>query len=293
MMPSISLVVCTIGRTAPLERLFHSLRDQTYDTGAYEIVLVDQNPEGTLRQIIAAFPDLPIRRVRSPKGLSRARNVGIGVARGGLVGFPDDDCWYPPATLANVAGFFETSPDVAVLTGRTLDAEGRESLSRFQSESGFISHVNAFQTGASPTLFARHSAAVAVGGFDETLGVGARTPFQSGEETDFVLRVVASGRFAYFDRSHVVHHDQVKVDVGRARGYALGYGRVLRLHGYPSRDVFARAARTLAGSAVAAGRGQLADARVRLAWFAGTVAGYRAGETAEPFRRIGLGRRDA
>jgi glycosyltransferase involved in cell wall biosynthesis len=117
----LTLIICTVGRTEPLRRLLLSLRAQT--DRRFTAIVVDQNPPGFLAPILAEFSDLPLQRLESPPGLSRARNVGIAAAKGELIGFPDDDCWYRPGTVAEVIGRFEAAPDTDVLTGRTVDAE--------------------------------------------------------------------------------------------------------------------------------------------------------------------------
>ncbi len=274
MKPVISLVVCTLGRTAQLERLLVSLRAQTF--GDFEIIVVDQNPEGHLAAIIDKFSDLPLRRVASAKGLSRARNVGIAQSTGAIIGFPDDDCWYDADVLRKVLTIFEMSPDIGVLTGRTLDERGAESLSKFQNHSGPVNRSNCFVTGSSSSIFARRAAACDVGGFNEQLGVGAATPFQSGEETDFVLKCIAAGHAAYFDREHTVRHDQVATRTERVKAYSLGFGRVVRLHDLGPVFITRTTSRTLAASCYRLLRGDVEGARQRYAHFAGSVSGYLA-----------------
>ncbi len=268
----ISLIVATLGRSQALSRLLESLRAQTH--GRFEIVLVDQNDPGFLEPVLDEFRDLTIVHLRSPKGLSRARNLGLTRCRGDLVGFPDDDCWYAPDVLPKVSDWFERHPGSGVLTGRTLDAAGNESLSRFQRQSGPIRPSNVFVIGSSSTIFVRRSVAVAAGGFDETLGVGAGTPFQSGEESDFILRCLDTGARGYFDRGHVVFHDQVPVSIDRARDYSVGFGRVARVQRLGLPFFAARSARTIAGACFQLLKGDVAGAHQRCAWLAGSVRGY-------------------
>ena len=278
--PDISLLLCTLGRTAPLLRALTHLAAQT--SGAFEVVLVDQNAPGHLDAIIRQFETaVRLVHVRSAPGLSRARNAGLAVCRGPIIGFPDDDCWYLPPLVADVAARFAAHPDWAVLMGRTLDANGCESLGRFLACDQVIDKRNLWFAGNSNTLFVRAEAARVVGGFDETLGVGAPTAFKSGEETDFVLRILNTNAKAMFQHDLVVHHDQVGDNAGaaglrRAKAYAPGFGRVLRLHRYGFRYVASRLLRTLAGGALALGRGDLGALRYKLHWARGTLAGYRA-----------------
>ena len=64
-----------------------------------------------------------IRHLRSERGLSRASNIGLRVARGDIIAIPDDDCWYPKDLLATVAAWFESHPEFGLLSTalRTAD----------------------------------------------------------------------------------------------------------------------------------------------------------------------------
>lgn len=276
----ISLIVCTLGRKEPLARLLASLERQ--DNRSFEVVIVDQNEGEYLRPIIERFGStLAIRHLRSPKGLSRARNVGLRHCKGHIVGFPDDDCWYGPRVTAQIDAFF-ARPGTAVLCGRTLDVEGRESVSAHRGASGAIDRHNVFASGNSNTLFARTQIARDVGGFDEALGVGALTPFQSGEETDFLLRCLRSGNAAYYERDFIVHHDQnnevVTVRIARARVYSAGFGRLLRIHDYGLSYLGARIGRAFLRGTVCLATGDVDGARQRYGWAVGCMRGYMAGQ---------------
>ncbi|AWN46477.1 glycosyl transferase [Methylobacterium terrae] len=280
--PLVSLLVCTKGRSAQLERLFDSLLVQGDDPACpdFEVVLVDQNEPGTLEPVVARYRDrLAIDHVRSAPGLSRARNVGLARCRGDLIAFPDDDCWYPAGLVAEVARLFAAHRQADAVTGRTLDATGRESLGAFLAADGPVDRRNVWFAGNSNGLFVRAAAARAVGGFDESLGVGAATPFRSGEETDFLLRLLGQGRGVVFRHGLVVHHDQV-AQAGRhtrAADYARGFGRVLRLHRYGLPYLAFRLARFTASGTRALLRRDTGTALDKALWAIGTVSGYCAG----------------
>lgn len=75
-MPRFSLIVATVSRTNELRRLLESLTQQGFSD--YEVILVDQNDDDRLRDIMDEFAGrVPLFRVSSPKGVSRARNNGI------------------------------------------------------------------------------------------------------------------------------------------------------------------------------------------------------------------------
>jgi len=274
----LTLVVCTLGRTTQLERLLRSLKTQT-DT-RFQVLVVDQNPAGYLDEALAAGAGLALTRIKSPPGVSRARNIGLQQVTTPLVAFPDDDCWYPPGLVADVIARFDKDPATAVLTGRTVDAMLRESVSPHLGHSQPLSRRSAFHAGNTSAFFARTEAVRSVGGFDETLGVGASTIFGSGEETEFLLKCLKHGLQVRYERDLLVHHDQVVRDEAKVASYAVGFGRVCRMHalgGY----LAPRLARAALKSMALLATGDAVAARTRWRWIRGSLHGY----FTEPLRR--------
>lgn len=275
--PRLSLLCCTVGRTEKLGRLLDSLARQTVRD--FELIVVDQNEPGVLDPVLAPFSDrLDIHHVRSERGLSRARNVGLAHCRAPLVAFPDDDCWYPATLAEKVVALFDADPLTGVFTGRTTDADRADSLGLFLGADAEITKSNVWLSGNSNSLFVRTDIARKIGGFDETLGVGAASAFKSGEETDFLLRALAAGARGFYRRALVVHHDQAPVGgaggVSRAQDYARGFGRVLRLHDYGAAYVGMRVARSSARALLALATGDMATARYKALWALGTLRGF-------------------
>jgi glycosyltransferase involved in cell wall biosynthesis len=256
--PRVTLVVCTVGRTSTLTRLFESLAGQQYRD--FDVVLVDQNPPGTLETTVDAYSGrIQIHHLRSERGLSRARNVGLAAAAGALVGFPDDDCWYDPTTLTDVVRRF-ADPSIDIATGRTTDASGRTSVSPTLDAESAINRRNFLLCGNSNAIFARRAAFEVIGPFDVRLGVGASTIFQSGEEADILLRATDAGLTARFFPDLVTHHDQVdavitSAQIDRAERYGAGFGALLRKNRFSVGYVSARLIRTLTRAALAFAQG--------------------------------------
>jgi glycosyltransferase involved in cell wall biosynthesis len=273
----VSLVVTTINRVQELARLFRSLAKQ--HNSSFEVVLVDQNQDDRLAALIAYYAScFPIRHLRSLPGLSKSRNVGLFQCRGEIIGFPDDDCWYLEDTIDRVIAIFRTAADVEVISGRTIDKEGVESLGQFQNFSSRITRSNLWRTHNSSTLFVRARALQAVCGFDESLGLGAKSQFQSGEETDLLLKVMQRGGQAQFYRDLTIFHDQIPSSssamLRRAKSYSPGFGRLLRKHNFGFPYLAFRVARTCGGAARAALRMNSTEARYKIAWALGTIQGY-------------------
>jgi hypothetical protein len=276
--PLVSLVTCTLGRKDTLLRLLQSL--QLQDPAQFELVLVDQNAPGFLDAVLEPFKSrFSIDHVHTARGLSLGRNVGLQRAQGMLVAFPDDDCWYRPHTLDHVTGLFEAHPELDFITGRTCDADDKPSLSPTLDVGARIGRDNYLVCGNSNSIFARMTALRRIGGFDERLGVGAATPFQSGEESDIVLSALASHmQLAYFPEL-IVHHDQVgggdpDAYVQRAAKYGAGYGAILRKHQFGTGYLCFRVLRSMVRSVLHVVQGQWTEARYKWSWALGIGSGY-------------------
>jgi glycosyltransferase involved in cell wall biosynthesis len=232
----ISLIVATLNRVSEIEILFTSLCAQNY--APMEVIIVDQNDDDRLVPLIVAFGDrLQIRHLRSSvRNLSHARNVGIAVAAGDIIAFPDDDCVYPDRVLDRVVAAFTQDQDLGVLTGPAFSPEGRPGSGRWESESGPINLSNVWTSVIAFNLFVRRAALIQVRGFDESFGVGAK--FGSAEETDLVIRIIKCEYKCYYDFTlRIIHPDKSVTQVGTARAfvYGTGLGQVLRKHGVPAR----------------------------------------------------------
>jgi GT2 family glycosyltransferase len=278
--PLIDIVVATVGRTKELARLFDSVVSQPYRP--VRLIVVDQNEDNRVGPILERLPkDVSPLRLRSERGLSRARNVGLKAIEGDLVAFADDDCWYGPELLERVTRCLVEHPDYGGITVRLFDETGTPSTGRWHSNSGFLNRANVFFRATSCTMFLRREVIEEVGPFDEELGAGSKTEFLSGEETDYLLRTLASGFALWYEPSlHVFHparrrrHDRESAAAGRQFG--MGLGRVLRKHGYPWWYVMYQAAGAVEGAAVGLARGRPLDARFQLSVARGRVSGWRA-----------------
>jgi len=234
-MHEVSLIIATLGeRKDDLRALLTSLVPQAEHI--CEVILVDQHPDPNhVPGLTSEFKrHLPICVTRSARGLSRARNKGLALVTGALVAFPDDDCLYPDGLLQWVVQWFESNTEYGILAVGANDAFGAQSGNRWPQDHCDIYPINAFRTTFSPSLFLRTSVALHQQ-FDVRLGVGSGTRFGSGEETDYILRLIRSGMRARFNRSrHIIHprRDMLSGDisVSRAESYGFGMGHLLRMH---------------------------------------------------------------
>ncbi len=131
----LSVVMPTHDRRDHLERAARSVLDQR---GAeIELVVVDDaSSDGTPAVTGRLAEDSRVRVVRNDRaiGPGAARNKGIGVARGDLLGFCDDDDAWLPGAAGTLVGYLESHADLGVVTswhrvvhdgtGRRVDYRG-------------------------------------------------------------------------------------------------------------------------------------------------------------------------
>lgn len=209
----LTLVVATVGRTEEIGRLIESLAEQSDKD--FEVVLVDQNPDDRIARYISLgiSRGLVIRHVRLPtKNLSGARNEGVRLARGDVVGFPDDDCWYDRHLVGALRALFSGNMDGVI--GRWAEAYAQAGSASERDVT--LATARIFRAGdtSSITLFLKTSVVVGLGGFDSRIGVGQW--FGSGEETDLLLRILKAGGVLARSSQVIVHH-AISADNGSAR----------------------------------------------------------------------------
>jgi glycosyltransferase involved in cell wall biosynthesis len=226
-MPRFSVVVATLDRTEELARLLGTIRDQQRQD--VEIILVDQNEDDRLIPIVKSLgvEQLLHHLKFSQKNVSAARNAGLDATTGEIVAFPDDDCWYPANLLNEVDAWFRANDEYAVLAVGALDDKGHSSGNRWIQDACDIKSWNCLRTTFCSSLFISAVARSREVRFDHAL--------TRGEETDFILRLLATGLRGRFDRTlQIVHprRDMMSgtVSIERATSYGAGMGRLVRRH---------------------------------------------------------------
>lgn len=276
--PVVSLVVSTKGRQHQLVRLLDSLDGQSFK--AFEVIIVDQNVGTLVARLLKKKRNFPIRHFHTPSetGLSRGRNRGIAEAKGELLLFPDDDCWYPDSFIERgVRTMRELNLDA--LTGRPTNEKGEAVQGRFETEAQWITPNNVWTTQIEWAAFWRRDLLVELAGYDELIGVGAPSPWQSAEGQDLMLRVLKKSTRCWYDPSIVAYDagvDRRRADsatIAKARAYGRGMGYVLRKQGLGKRTSFYLFSRAIGGAMLAAATGRRRLAKFHVATAFGRLEG--------------------
>ncbi len=223
-----SLIMPTINVTTELKLFLDSLKKQTYKN--FELIVVDQNKDTRAYEIIKLYEEyFEIKYMKNNEiGLSVNRNKGLFMMSGDIVAFPDDDCEYSPDTLEKVVKYFEKNKDKKIYSCRTLEKGKDYGTGVMLDYSTEITKDNVAETVKSITFFVNYTFED-LELFDEDLGVGAY--FGSGEETDYVLRLLHKGYKGNYYHEDIIFHPAKKGnydDLERAKKYALGYGALVK-----------------------------------------------------------------
>ncbi len=223
----ISLILTGGNRQLELDRFFESILNARLEGFSVELIFVNQTayspPGSALLRSGIMFTEINSGRL----GLSAARNLGLSVSTGDIIGFPDDDCWYPSDLLLRVSELFARETNTDLLCCNVFDPVRKISYGRRPlGITVKVSYYNLFRLPISVGIFVRRSAVEKAGFyFNELFGVGAT--LGSGEETELVFRLLKSGANAKYIGKIQVYHPVPTYqhsDVSKHFSYSIGYG---------------------------------------------------------------------
>jgi glycosyltransferase involved in cell wall biosynthesis len=197
----VSVVVPTRGRLDLLDRSLDALTRQDFPRGAYEIIVVDDEPDRNTLQLVVGWrartldrgPRLVYIANDGPHGPAAARNRGWRVARAPIIAFTDDDTVPSPGWLRYGLAGFEQNTDV--LCGRT-ETPLPFAPTDYQRE---VSEAEAAEFVAA-NCFCRRGVLDALNGFDERFRSGWR------EDNDMHFRLLKmQANIARSQQALVVH----------------------------------------------------------------------------------------
>jgi glycosyltransferase involved in cell wall biosynthesis len=217
----VSVLVCTRNRSDSLPRTVESLLQG--DDDRIELIVIDQSDSPASEQALAVFKSDPrLRHVRSnARGKGAALNEGLRLARGPIVVCTDDDCEAQPGWALEMAGALAGRVGVAVLfcnvVAPPVDWTKGYVPTYVRQKSRLLRTLldTCPGHGMGAGMAVRRDVVMALGGFDEEVGPGARFP--SGDDWDISHRVLLKGWGVYETAElSVLHHGFRTLDQGRA-----------------------------------------------------------------------------
>jgi GT2 family glycosyltransferase len=227
----VSVIVCTRNRPTHIGACVESILANPGD--AFELLVVDQSDDDATEQALVPFSiDRRFRHVRSAtRGLSMARNVGVGATRAPLVAFTDDDCRVPDDWVSRVERVFDDDEEAGMVFGSVAVPDDLPSggyvpgfePARREYQHGWPPNDSTWGIGAN--MVVRRRVFDELGTFDPMLGAGAK--FAGAEETDLTIRALAAGLKIIHAKEVSVLHLGVRMGdeaskLMRTYGLALG-----------------------------------------------------------------------
>jgi hypothetical protein len=178
--------------------------------------------------------------------LSEARNRLLESARRRtaisddcVVGFPDDDCWYPPSFPRQLVASFGRDPRLDMLACRVCPQPVEPDSIEASFTPAKVRQV--VRRSSSNSMFFRGRMVNELGDFDRSLGLG--TANGSGEDTDYALRGFLAARRAVFVDLPLVGHSEPDLTV--VARYFRGSFVVLSRHAFKSPDLWIECVRKI------------------------------------------------
>ncbi|MDQ0636106.1 GT2 family glycosyltransferase [Arthrobacter pascens] len=213
--PTVSVVICcyTMARWELLLDVIGSVRNQTMPPKEV-IVVVDHN-EDLYKRLVAVVDDVTLVESAGPRGLSGARNTGVGLADSDVVAFLDDDAQAAPDWLERLVVFYD-DPDVLAVGGGVQPVWESGRPAYFGEELDWIvgcSHrgmpkvASEVRNVIGANMSFRLEVLRQVGGFNLALGRQGTKPLGC-EETEICIRSImgSPGSRIVYEPAAVVHH---------------------------------------------------------------------------------------
>lgn len=226
----LSIIVATKGRVLELEALLNSIEYSRLDL--VEIIIVDQNVGEILNDVLMSFRNkLNIIHLKCDAlGAANARNIGIDVAKGKYLCFPDDDCKFMRNTILIALKKIE---NFDVLFGKCVDENGADSVINFSRSEAILTMGNYSNKFVEATMFTSRVIMLNFP-YDNKLGVGT---FHGAEEAfDLVLRLLKSNKkilytpeVQYFHPNKILNYGS-ESEIRRVFTYRCGFAKLCMKH---------------------------------------------------------------
>jgi GT2 family glycosyltransferase len=242
----VTAAVCTHARPAQLARALDSLLAQ--QPAPAEILVVDNAPPDDATRALLATRYPAVRYLAEPvQGLDFARNRALEGAQGDVVAFLDDDAVAAEGWTGALAAVFDSDPAIAVCTGRVEALRQETDGERlFEANGGFSRGLRrirlpadasaplhgrsapliawAVSVGSGCSYAVRRTTALALGGFDEALDLGAALP--GGGDHDLLWRALEAGHSVVYEPAALAWHEHRAAAEG-VHGQVVGHQRAL------------------------------------------------------------------
>ncbi len=236
-MKDITIIICTRNRIDTLKECVYSILKNKGNR--YEILIVDQSTDNKTENFIKNLNSKQIRYIKTDTvGLSKARNLAILNVRTKYLAFTDDDCIVEDDWIENILKEYDSDHKLFGVYGKVLpygdkSKEGYfchcliDSNKQASWDKPVLPHNN---LGHGNNMSFKTSLFKKVGLYNEKLGAG--TWMKSGEDTDFIYRVLRKRFKVMYSPMPTVYHNSwktldeaEKLDYGYVRGFVTIFSK--------------------------------------------------------------------
>lgn len=198
-----SIICATFGKESKINKLCHSLSKQKYKN--FELIICDQNNHNFNKDVIKKFHNINIKFLKTKIGLSNSRNIGIKNSIGNYLIFLDDDIELNNNYLKKINTAYQNTK--CEILCYKVQSKNKKNLLNYPSADCCIETTQQIFNNISSVSFVIKNNNKLL--FDKKLGLGSNNIYQSGEETDFILRAVKLFKYKilFLKSIHISHID--------------------------------------------------------------------------------------
>ncbi len=216
--PLVSIVIVNFNGKDYIKNCIYSIQKNNYSS--WEVVVVDNGSiDGSVQMLESEFGNLSnfhLIKLEKNFGPALARNKGVAMAKGEVIGFLDNDTEVHPDWIKNAVRYYENNEKVGILQCKLLmlkDKNKFDYAGEYLSSLGFLIHRASFEeddngqydrpdeilAAKSAGMFIRKDVFDKINGFDEDYFIFV-------EETDLGWRSWLAGYSAIFAYDSVIFH---------------------------------------------------------------------------------------
>lgn len=198
-----SIIIPVFNDLKRLTKCLDALSSQSYPQELFDVIVVDNNSSEDVQAVVNSY-DFTIYSFEPQRGSYAARNKGISIARGEIIGFTDSDCIPAPNWIEKGVENFLKTPNCGLVAGQIKfyfqDAK-RPTLAELYDSSCFLNqekYINKEHYGATANLFTSASVFKKVGLFNSSL--------KSGGDREWGKRVFSMGYSQIYASDVLIEH---------------------------------------------------------------------------------------
>ena len=116
---TVSIIIPTYRDWDRLRLCLHALQDQSYSKNEFEIIVINNDPDDDIPDHLMTFSNVKFITESKPGSYS-ARNAGLRLAKGEIIGFTDSDCVPQKDWIQNAVKYFQDHPECSRIAGNIL-----------------------------------------------------------------------------------------------------------------------------------------------------------------------------